>query len=94
LYETKPVLYNEPMASIRVSAARDALADVIELAATEAVVLERYGSAVAVVVSPTRYEELMDAYEEIQDIEAFDRAMADEGPNVPWAQVKADLGWQ
>jgi antitoxin Phd len=94
LYETKPVLYNEPMASIQVSAARDALADVIELAATEAVVLERYGSAVAVVVSPTRYEELMDAYEEIQDIEAFDRAMADEGPNVPWAQVKADLGWQ
>ncbi|MGA0208560.1 MAG: type II toxin-antitoxin system Phd/YefM family antitoxin [Candidatus Nanopelagicales bacterium] len=82
------------MASIQVSAARDALADVIELAATEAVVLERYGSAVAVVVSPTRYEELMDAYEEIQDIEAFDRAMADEGPNVPWAQVKADLGWQ
>lgn len=82
------------MASIRVSAARDALADVIELAATEAVVLERYGSAVAVVVSPSRYEELMDAYEEIQDIEAFDRAMADEGPNVPWAQVKADLGWQ
>lgn len=82
------------MASIRVSAARDALADVIELAATEAVVLERYGSAVAVVVSPSRYEELMDAHEEIQDIEAFDRAMADEGPNVPWAQVKADLGWQ
>lgn len=82
------------MASIQVSAARDALADVIELAATEAVVLERYGSAVAVIVSPTRYEELMDAYEEIQDIEAFDRAMADEGPNVPWAQVKADLGWQ
>ena len=82
------------MASIQISAARDALADVIELAATEAVVLERYGSAVAVVVSPTRYEELMDAYEEIQDIEAFDRAMADEGPNVPWAQVKADLGWQ
>lgn len=82
------------MASIQISAARDALADVIELAATEAVVLERYGSAVAVVVSPTRYEELMDAYEEIQDIEAFDRAMADEGPNIPWAQVKADLGWQ
>ena len=94
MYDTQPILYNQVMASIRVSAARDALADVIELAATEAVVLERYGSAVAVVVSPSRYEELMDAYEEIQDIEAFDRAMADEGPNVPWAQVKADLGWQ
>lgn len=82
------------MASYPVSAARDALADVIDVASTEAVVLERYGSAVAVVVSPARYEELMDAYEEMEDIEAFDAAMAEEGPNIPWDDVKADLGWQ
>ena len=24
---------------------------------------------------------------------AFDEAMAEEGPNIPWAQAKADLGW-
>lgn len=79
---------------MHVSAARGALADVIESAATEAVVLERYGKAVAVVVSPERYEELMDALEEVQDIEALDEAMAEEGPNIPWEQVKADLGWE
>ena len=32
--------------------------------------------------------------EEVQDIAAFDEAMAEEGPNIPWEQVKADLGWQ
>lgn len=79
---------------MQVSAARGALADVIESVATEAVVLERYGTPVAVVVSPERYEELMDALEEVQDIEAFDQAMAEEGPNIPWEQVKADLGWE
>lgn len=79
---------------MQVSAARDSLAEVIELAATEAVTLERYGTAVAVIVSPQRYEELMDAYEDVQDIEAFDEAMAEEGPNIPWDQVKADLGWE
>lgn len=82
------------MASIQVSAARDSLAGVIDLAATEAVTLERYGRAVAVVVSPAHYEELMDAYEEVHDVEAFDAALAEEGPNIPWSQVQADLGWK
>jgi len=25
---------------------------------------------------------------------AFDAALAEEGPNIPWEQVKADLGWE
>ena len=36
---------------------------------------------------------MLDALEEVEDIAAFDAAMAKEGGNVPWAQVKADLGW-
>lgn len=35
----------------------------------------------------------MEAYEETVDIAAFDEAMADEGPTIPWEQVRADLGW-
>lgn len=35
----------------------------------------------------------MSAAEEVNDIAAFDTAMAEEGPNIPWEQVKADLGW-
>ncbi|MGH9105475.1 MAG: hypothetical protein ACRDZX_06485 [Acidimicrobiales bacterium] len=26
-------------------------------------------------------------------IDAFDAAIAEEGDNIPWDQVKADLGW-
>jgi antitoxin Phd len=32
--------------------------------------------------------------EDAEDVTAFDEAMAEEGENIPWAQVKADLGWQ
>jgi hypothetical protein len=28
----------------------------------------------------------------LSNITAFDEAMTDEGPNIPWEQVKADLG--
>jgi PHD/YefM family antitoxin component YafN of YafNO toxin-antitoxin module len=81
------------MAILNVSAARDNLADAIELARTEAVILERYGHPAAVLVSPERYEELMTALEDAEDVAAFDAAMREEGPNVPWEQVKSDLGW-
>lgn len=78
---------------MNISAARDNLPDAVELARTEAVFLERYGRPAAVLVSPERYEELIAALEEVEDVAAFDSAMAEEGPNIPWNQVKADLGW-
>ena len=64
-----------------------------ELDQSEAVVLERYGRRAAVLISPERYDELMEAYEELEDIEAFDASMSEEGDSIPWEQVKADLGW-
>lgn len=81
------------MNTISVSEARERLAEVIEAARTEAVVLERYGQPAAVLVSPKRYEQLLDALEETEDVAAFDAAMAEQGDNIPWEQVKADLGW-
>jgi antitoxin Phd len=94
MYETCEELYDTRMVTISVSAAREQLAEIVERAGREAVVIERYGHAAAVVISPARYEELMDALEEVEDVTAFDEAMAEEGPNIPWEQVKADLGWQ
>jgi len=35
----------------------------------------------------------MVALEDSEDIAAFDEAMAEEGDNIPWDIVKADLGW-
>jgi mRNA-degrading endonuclease RelE of RelBE toxin-antitoxin system/PHD/YefM family antitoxin component YafN of YafNO toxin-antitoxin module len=81
------------MASMNISAARDRLPEAVELAHSEAVFLERYGRRAAVLLSPERYDELMEALEEAEDVAAFDVAMAEEGPNIPWDQAKADLGW-
>jgi PHD/YefM family antitoxin component YafN of YafNO toxin-antitoxin module len=82
------------MARMNISTARDNLASAVETARTEAVFLERYGRREAVLVSSERYERLMAALEDVEDIAAFDAAMDEEGPNVPWEQAKADLGWE
>ncbi len=81
------------MATMAVSEARERLSEAVETARSEAVFLERYGRPAAVLVSAERYEELVEALEDVEDVVAFDAAMAEEGPNVPWEQVKVDLGW-
>ena len=81
------------MATYPSSAARESLPEVIELAQYESVTIERHHRPVAVVISPQRYAELIEAWEEINDIAAFDAALAEEGDNVPWEQVKSALGW-
>lgn len=81
------------MATLNISAARESLPEAVELARTEAVFLERYGRPAAVLVSPEQYEKLVAALEHADDVSAFDAAMDEEGPNIPWEQVKADLGW-
>ena len=81
------------MSSLSVADARKNFSDLLERSQTEAVFIERRGQRAAVVVSPEQYERMLDALEDAEDIAAFDAAMEEEGPNVPWAQVKADLGW-
>lgn len=87
------MLYDDGMATMNISAARENLPAAVKLSRTEAVFLERYGHPAAVLVSPERYDELMTALEDAEDVAAFDAAMDEEGPNIPWEQVKADLGW-
>jgi antitoxin Phd len=82
------------MATMNMSEARDHLPDAMETARTEAVFLQRRGQPAGVLVSPERYEQLMTALEDAEDVAAFDEAIAEEGPNIPWAQVKVDLGWE
>jgi antitoxin Phd len=76
-----------------VSEARERLSEAVDMARREAVVFERYGRPAAVLISPERYEVLMEALEDAEDVAAFDASMAEEGENIPWEQVKADLGW-
>ena len=81
------------MATLTASEARKQFAAVMETAGREAGVVERRGQAQVVVISAAEDERLKSAAEEIEDLAAFDAAMAEEGPNIPWEQVKADLGW-
>jgi antitoxin Phd len=92
-YEIVSVLYDSVVATIDMSEARANLPAAVELARTEAVVLARYGAPAAVLISPERYDQLMTAFEDAEDVALFDAAMAEEGPDIPWEQVKADLGW-
>lgn len=82
------------MTTIPVSEAREKLAAAVDTAQSEPVFLERYGKAAAVLLSPQRYQELLEAFEEAEDVAAYDVAIAEDGTNIPWAQVRADLGWQ
>lgn len=86
-------MYNYIMSIVSVADARNHFSDVIDRSKTEAVFIERRGQRAAVVVSPEHYERMLEALEEAEDVAAFDEAMAEEGGNIPWAQVKADLGW-
>lgn len=86
-------MYSGFMSIVSVADARNNFSGIIARSKTEAVFVERRGQRAAVVVSPEHYERMLEALEDAEDVAAFDEAMAEEGPNIPWAQVKADLGW-
>ena len=84
------------MAHMAVSTARKKMAEVIELARTEAVILEKHGTPAAVVISYERYDELMDALETLEDLAALDETRAEQGDNpgplVPLEELARELG--
>jgi len=86
-------MYNWFMSNVSVADARNNFSDVIARAKDEAVFIERRGQRAAVVISPEQYERMLEALENAEDAAAFDEAMVEEGSNLPWAQVKVDLGW-
>jgi len=93
MYVSAGHMYSWRVSTVSVADARNNFSDVIARAQGEAVFIERRGRRAAVVISPEQYERMMDALEESEDAAAFDETMAEEGSDVPWAQVKADLGW-
>jgi len=86
-------MYTCDMSHYSAARARELFSEVIDQAAEEPVFIERRGHVAAVLISPAQYEQMLDALEEQEDSAAFDAAMAEEGPHIPWETVKADLGW-
>ena len=93
MYNWEFQLYNCGVLRIGVSEARSRLSELVDKTHEEAVLLERRGEPAAVMVSPERYEELLAAFEELDDIAALDAATTSGDSKVPWEQVRADLGW-
>ena len=92
MYSWSTGLYAECMTIVPITTARAELPELVDRARHEAVTLSRRGRPVAVLVSPEAYERMIEALEDAEDAMAYDEAMADEGPNIPWEQAKADLG--
>lgn len=81
------------MLSYSSARARELFSEVVTQAGHEPVFITRRGKVEAVVVSASEYEHMREALEEREDIELFDQALAEDGDNIPWDVVKADLGW-
>lgn len=86
------------MSEMSVTEARARLAEVVDQARVEhdPVFLTRRGRRVAAVIDANHLEQLIEAAEDLADLQAAAAAraeMAETGESaIPWEQVKADLG--
>lgn len=75
------------MVTIAAAEVCSCLASVIEMAQTEAVIIEQRGADEAVIISGDEYDWLLECAEEIDDIAAFDESVSEPGPNIPWERA-------
>ena len=87
-------MYISPMIVMSVAHLRSHLSEALAQVGNEPVTIERHGRRTAVLVGPEDYDRMVAALEDAEDIGAFDAAMSEEGEDIPWEQVKADLGWE
>jgi len=80
------------MTELSVTDARAELPAAIKKSQKAPVHILKHGEPVAVLISPTLYQEMMEAMEELEDIEAFDQAVLSNEKLIPWDSVKKELG--
>jgi antitoxin Phd len=80
------------MTTFPLSDARRELPSLIDQAQTEAITISRHGIPAAVVLSPSRYEELLSALEDLHDLALIEASLSDTSPSIPWELVKSELG--
>jgi len=80
------------MSELSVTDARAELPAAIKKSQKSPVHILKHGEPVAVLISPTLYQEMLEAMEELEDIEAFDQAVLSNEKLIPWDSVKKELG--
>ena len=94
MYICTMIMYISSMIVMSVAHLRSHLSEALDRVESEPVAIERHGRRAAVLVGPDDYDRMVTALEDAEDLAAFDAAMAEEGDDIPWEQVKADLGWE
>jgi len=79
------------MESIPLNEARRNLPTLIKGAQSKAITISRHGVPAAVVVSPSRYEELISAFEDLEDLASIEASLKDTSPSIPWEQIKKEF---
>ena len=92
LYKIQMILYTLLMSDISISDAREGLSAAVNDSQKKPVRILKHGKPVAVLINPSMFERFIESMEELEDIAAFDAAISDRSPLVPWSQVKKDLG--
>ena len=87
-------MYVLGMSTVNIPDARARLPELLNVAESEPVFIERRGQRAAVLVSPERYEQMLDAlaYKSRTSQHSMQQ-WPRKGIIFPRAQVKADLGW-
>ena len=80
------------MSELSVTDARAELPAAIKKSQKSPVHILKHGEPVAVLISPALYLEMLEAMEELEDIEAFDQAVLSNEKLIPWESVKKELG--
>jgi len=83
------------MAKFSASEARARFQEVLELAKTEAVEIQKHGKPVAVIVDAMKYEKLIDYIEDLEDnltVLEYESDPASLGKSTPLEEVERELG--
>ena len=81
------------MIRVRIHFSESALIELISKTQNDVVMLELDGGEYACLISSDQYEGFLSTEEELEDLRAVEESMQDPGPNIPWEQVKKDLGF-
>ena len=92
LYIFMIFLYILTMASYSITQFRSHLSEALEASALEAVFIQSHRKLQGVLISPERYEQLLEAYEELEDVRAIEESREDSSPNIPWDEIKREWG--
>ena len=81
-------MYNPSMKSFALSDADCDLSMLVDKAAKEAILITRHGEKAAIVISPSLYQEMIYAMEELEDVATYDAAKARKEDSVLWQDTR------